>query len=201
MKRYGSDVMVDAIKACGFKYLPLNPGSSYRGLHDSLVNYGGNDPEIITCNHEKIAVALAHGYGKATGEPMAVILHDIVGLLHGAMGIYYAYLDRAPVVVFGGAGPMAYDRRRPNIDWIHTASVQGNAVREYTKWDDQPASVDGIPGSFARGYRVATTEPQGPVYLCYDAQLQEDPLPHDVPLPSRWAAKVPTRMAADPAAL
>src|ERR671936_737375 len=176
MKRYGSDVMVDAIKACGFKYLPLNPGSSYRGLHDSLVNYGGNDPEIITCNHEKIAVALAHGYAKASGEPMAVILHDIVGLLHGTMGIYYAYIDRAPVVVFGGAGPMAYDRRRPNIDWIHTANVQGNAVREYTKWDDQPYAIASVPESVARGYRIATAAPQGPVYIALDAGLQEDEL-------------------------
>src|SRR5947207_12861741 len=107
MKRHGSDVMVDAIKACGFKYLPLNPGSSYRGLHDSLVNYGGNDPEIITCNHEKLAVALAHGYAKASGRPMAVILHDIVGLLQGTTGIYYAYIDRAPAVVLAGSAPIA----------------------------------------------------------------------------------------------
>ena len=128
--RWGSDVMVDAMKACGFEYVALNPGSSYRGLHDSLVNYGGNEPQIITCNHEKLAVGIAHGYAKASGKPMAVILHDIVGLLQGTMGIYYAYIDRAPVVVFGGAGPMAYDRRRPNIDWIHTANVQGNVVRE-----------------------------------------------------------------------
>src|SRR5918911_290512 len=85
-RRYGSDVMVDAIKACGFRYVSLNPGSSYRGLHDSLVNYGNNEPQIITCNHEKIAVGIAHGYAKATGRPMAVILHDLVGLLHGAMG-------------------------------------------------------------------------------------------------------------------
>ena len=105
VKRYGSDVMVDAIKACGFRYVSLNPGRSYRGLHDSLVNYGGNDPEIVTCNHEKLAVGIAHGYAKAAREPMACILHDIVGLLHGAMGVYYAWIDRAPVVVFGGAGP------------------------------------------------------------------------------------------------
>src|SRR5918911_2654069 len=173
-RRYGSDVMVDAIKACGFRYVSLNPGSSYRGLHDSLVNYGGNRPEIITCNHEKVAVGIAHGYAKACGEPMAVILHDVVGLLHGAMGIYYAYIDRAPVVVFGGAGPMAYDRRRPHIDWIHTANVQGNAVRDYTKWDDQPFSIGSVPETIMRAYRVATAAPQGPTDVALDAGLQED---------------------------
>jgi acetolactate synthase-1/2/3 large subunit len=200
-RRFGSDVMVDAIKACGFPYVSLNPGSSFRGLHDSLVNYGGNDPEMITCNHEKLAVAVAHGYAKATGKPMAVILHDIVGLLQGTMGIYYAYIDRAPVVVFGGAGPMAYDRRRPNIDWIHTANVQGNVVRDYTKWDDQPFSVASVPESVMRAYRIATAAPQGPVYVALDAALQEEELAADVPLPNWDRLRTPSPIGPDPAAL
>jgi acetolactate synthase I/II/III large subunit len=203
MKRHwGSDVMVDAIKACGFRYVSLNPGSSFRGLHDSLVNYGRNEtPEMVTCNHEKLAVAIAHGYTKASGEPMACILHDIVGLLQGTMGIYYAYIDRAPVVVFGGAGPMAYDRRRPNIDWIHTANVQGNAVRDYTKWDDQPASVGSVAESIARGYRIATAAPQGPVYIALDAGLQEEEVAGDLRLPNFDRLKTPERIGPDPAAL
>ena len=201
MRRYGSDVMVDAIKACGFRYVALNPGSSFRGLHDSLVNYGGNDPQLITCNHEKIAVGLAHGYAKASGEPMAVILHDIVGLLHGTMGIYYAYIDRAPVVVFGGAGPMAYDRRRPNIDWIHTANVQGHVVRDYTKWDDQPFSIASASESITRGYRVATAAPQGPVYIALDAGLQEQEVDGDLPTPNFDRLKTPAPIGPDPVAL
>ena len=192
--------MVDAIKACGFKYVSLNPGSSYRGLHDSLVNYGGNDPEIITCNHEKLAVGIAHGYTKAAREPMACILHDIVGLLQGTMGIYYAWIDRAPVVVFGGAGPMAYDRRRPNIDWIHTANIQGNVVRDYTKWDDQPASVASVPESVMRAYRIATAAPQGPVYVALDAALQEDEA-GDVALPNWERLTTPSPIGPDPRAL
>jgi acetolactate synthase I/II/III large subunit len=201
MARWGSDVMVDAIKACGFRYVSLNPGSSFRGLHDSLVNYGGNEPEIITCNHEKIAVALAHGYAKASGEPMAVILHDIVGLLQGTMGIYYAYIDRAPVVVFGGTGPMAYDRRRPNIDWIHTANIQGNVVRDYTKWDDQPHSVGSVSESIMRGFRVASAPPQGPVYIALDAGLQEESLNGNVAAPNFTRLATPTSIGPDPAAL
>src|SRR5437764_695156 len=201
MMRYGSDVMVDAIKACGFKYVSLNPGSSYRGLHDSLVNYGGNDPEIITCNHEKLAVGIAHGYAKAAREPMACVLHDIVGLLQGTMGVYYAWIDRAPVVVFGGAGPMAYDRRRPNIDWIHTASIQGNVVRDYTKWDDQPYSVASVPESIMRAYRIASAQPQGPTYIALDAGLQEDELDAEVPLPDWNRLRTPSSVGPDPAAL
>jgi thiamine pyrophosphate-dependent acetolactate synthase large subunit-like protein len=200
--RYGSDVIVDLLKQYEIPFAALNPGASYRGLHDSLVNYGGNVmPELILCQHEEIAVGIAHGFAKARHTPMAAIVHDVVGLLHSCMAIYYAYIDRAPILILGATGPMNEAKRRPRIDWIHTANVQGNAVREYTKWDDQPASVDGIPNSFSRGYRVAMTEPQGPVYLCYDAQLQEDPLDREIPLPSPGATRVPTRMGPDPVAL
>ena len=201
-QRYGSDVIVDLLKHFEIPYAALNPGASYRGLHDSLVNYGGNVmPELILCQHEEIAVGMAHGYAKASHKPMAAIVHDVVGLLHSCMAIYYAYIDRAPALILGATGPMNEAKRRPRIDWIHTANVQGNAVRDYTKWDDQPTSVDGFPNTVARGYRVAMTEPQGPVYLCFDAQLQEDPFERSLPLPSTDAAKLPTRMGADPAAL
>ncbi len=200
-RAWGSDVMVDAMQAHGLKYVTLNPGSSFRGLHDSIVNYGGNSPALIECTHEKIAVGIAHGYAKASGEPIGCILHDTVGLLHGAMGIYYAYIDRVPVVIFGGAGPMAYERRRPNIDWIHTANVQGNLVRDYTKWDDQPTSLRSIHESIARGYRVAVSEPQGPVYIALDAGLQEERLTEDIPPPALTRNPIPSRLGPDPAAL
>ena len=199
--RFGSDVIVDLLQAFGIEYVALNPGATYRGLHDSIVNYGGGKPEIILCTHEKVAVSLAHGYAKATGKPMAAIVHDVVGLLHGTLGIYYAMLDRAPVLVIGATGPVDRTRRRPYIDWIHTAQVQGNAVRDFTKWDDQPAVVADFPNSFARAYRIATTEPAGPVYLCYDAGLQEDPLPAPVPIGEVVAAALPSPVQADPRAL
>jgi benzoylformate decarboxylase/acetolactate synthase-1/2/3 large subunit len=193
--------MVQAIQALGLRYIAMNPGSSFRGLHDSLVNFGGGSPAMLTCPHETVAVELAHGYAKACGEPMAVILHDVVGLLHGAMGIYYAHVDRAPVVVLGGAGPMALERRRPNIDWIHTANVQGNAVRDFTKWDDQPASIQAVPEVLARAYRVAMSEPRGPVYVALDAGLQEEPLEAEVQLPAFDRLGVPSRLAPEPAGL
>ena len=174
--RYGSDLIVDLLHLYDIPYVSLNAGSSFRGLHDSLVNYGNNRPEMIECTHEETAVAIAHGYAKATGRPMAAILHDTVGLLHGAMAIYYAFLDRVPVMILGGGGPMDVGRRRPNIDWIHTSLVQGNAVRDYVKWDNQPICAAAVPDTFARAYRVAMTEPRGPDYLCYDAGFQEDPL-------------------------
>ncbi len=199
---YGSDLIVDLMRAYEIEYAALNPGATFRGLHDSIVNYGGNRmPQIILCNHEEIAVAVAQGYGKAKGRPMAAIVHDVVGLLHAAMAIYTAWLDRAPVLVMGGTGPMAVEARRPWIDWIHTALVQGNAVRDYVKWDDQPASLQGIVESFIRGYRIATTEPQGPIYLCFDAGLQEERLAAPLPIPDVRRHAPPTRAQADPAAL
>src|SRR5688572_2280237 len=196
-----SDVIVDMIKRYGFPFITLTPGASFRGLHDSLVNYGSNEPPMMLCNHEEIAVQIAHGYAKATNKPGAVILHNLVGLLHATMAIYYAYIDRVPIFIIGATGPMDEAKRRPHIDWTHSALVQGNAIRDYTKWDYQPSSIEGVPESFARAYSVMTTEPQGPVYMCYDAALQEAPLEREVALPPAGAAATPAPMMPDPNAL
>lgn len=196
-----SDVIVDLIKRYDFPYITMNPGASFRGLHDSLINYGGNQPPMLLCQHEEIAVQIAHGYAKASARPMAVILHDLVGLLHATMAIYYAYIDRVPIFIIGATGPMHEGKRRPHIDWTHSALVQGNAVRDYVKWDYQPAAIDGVPEAFARAYSIMMTEPRGPIYMCYDAMLQEEPLIHEVPLPPKSAAAVPAPTMPDPAAL
>jgi thiamine pyrophosphate-dependent acetolactate synthase large subunit-like protein len=200
-QRYGSDVIADLLRGFDIPYAALNPGATYRGLHDSIVNYGGNRPEMILCTHEEIAVSIAHGYAKVTGKPMAAIVHDVVGLLHAAMTIYYAYVDRVPLILIGATGPLDRTKRRPHIDWIHSALVQGNAVRDYVKWDDQPATIADFPASFARAYRIATTEPAGPVYLCYDAGLQEEALAAAVPVEGAIHAALPTPVQADPRAL
>jgi len=180
---YGSDAVVDMLQALGIEYVALNPGSSYRGIHDSLVNYAGGKPELVLCNHEGIAIAVAHGYYHAKGKPMAAAIHDVVGLLNASERVYNAWLDGAAMLIIGGTGPIAADQRRPHGDWIHTALVQGEAVREFTKFDDQPFSVHGVADSMLRAYQVATTAPEGPTYLCFDAGLQEDPLaePFDIP--------------------
>lgn len=199
---YGSDLIVDLLKAYDVEYAALNPGATFRGLHDSIVNYGGNTrPEIIQCCHEEIAVAVAHGYGKAKGRPMAAVVHNIVGLLHAAMAVYISWLDRSPVIVLGGTGPMAVEQRRPWIDWIHTALVQGEAVRDYVKWDDQPASLPSIVDSFMRAHRIAMTEPKGPVYLCFDAGLQEQAMNGAIPIPEVGRYAPPARVQGDPRAL
>ena len=198
---WNSDVIADLIKQYGFPFITLNPGASYRGLHDSLVNHNGNEPPMLLCQHEKIAVQIAHGYAKATGKPLAVIVHNVVGLLHATMGIYYAYTDRAPVFVIGATGPMDEGKRRPRVDWQHTANVQGTQVRDYVKWDYQPGSIDGVVDSFARAYSIMMTEPQGPIYMCYDAAMQEAPLEAPIILPAPDSARTPSRFAPDPKAL
>ena len=198
--QYGSDVVVDLMKAFDIEYAAFNPGATFRGIHDSIVNYGGNyKPEVIFCNHEEISVALAHGYAKAKGKPMIAIVHNMVGLQHASMAIFNAYIDRVPVIVLGGTGPMNTKRRRPRIDWIHTALVQGNQIRDYVKWDDQPYSLADVPDSFIRGYRIAMTEPKAPIYINYDADLQEDAIasPIEIPDMSRYAPPAPMQANAE----
>ena len=200
--KWGSDVVVDLLKAYGIEYVAFNPGSTFRGIEESLVNYGRNsEPEVIECCHEEIAVAIAHGYAKATGKPMVAVLHDVVGTMHASMAIYNAFIDRVPIIILSGTGPMDTTKRRPFIDWIHTAQIQGNLVRDYVKWDDQPANIASLPDSFMRAYKVATTEPKGPVYLCLDVDLQEDELKTAFTVPDVRLYAAPTRIAADPTAI
>jgi thiamine pyrophosphate-dependent acetolactate synthase large subunit-like protein len=171
--RYGSDVIVALLSEAGIEHVAFNPGASFRGIHDSLV-HTSPAPRIALCLHEGVSVALAQGYAKAAGKPMAVLLHDVVGLQNASMAIYNAWCDRVPILLLGGTGPKSKPRRRPWIDWIHTASVQAELIRNFVKWDDEPHDLASVPESLARGLTAASSAPQGPVYLCYDASLQED---------------------------
>ena len=170
--RHGSDVIVETLDALGIRYAAMNPGASWRGLHSSLVEHGS--PELIMTLQENVAVAVAHGYAKATTEPMAAILHNLVGLQTGSMGIYNAWINQTPMMVLGGSGPADHMRRRPWIDWIHSARPQSLIAREIVKWDDEPVSVDGIPSSLLRAHKTAMAAPQGPTYVNFDALLQEE---------------------------
>jgi thiamine pyrophosphate-dependent acetolactate synthase large subunit-like protein len=188
---FGSDAIADLLRALGLDYVALTPGASFRGLHDSLVNHLGNrEPEMLLCLHEEHAVAIAHGYARVTGRPMAVALHANVGLMHATMAIFNAWCDRIPIFILGGVGPIDSVKRRPWVDWIHTARDMGALVRGYTKWDDQPASVAAALEAMVRAYRIATTPPCGPVYVNLDATLQEEPLASVQPMPplERFAA-------------
>ncbi len=195
--RFGSDLIVDLLHELGIEYAAFNPGASFRGLHDSLVNHGGDSaPRTILCTHEEISVALAHGYYKATGRPMAAILHDVVGLQHASMAIYNAWVDRVPILLLGGTGAVDSAKRRPWIEWIHTALVQGNHIRDFVKFDDQPASVPAAIESILHAYRLMAAQPTAPVYVCLDVDLQEDTLPAGTALPTdlpRWIAQSPVQ--------
>jgi len=179
---FGSDVVADALRALDISYIALNPGASYRGLHDSLVNYLGNErPQLLLCLHEESAVAIAQGYAKVTGRAMAAAVHSNVGLMHATMAVFNAWCDRMPIVVLGATGPVDATKRRPWIDWIHTARDQGALVRGYTKWDDQPASPVAAREAVLRAGWIANTAPQGPTYVNLDASMQEAKLAEPVP--------------------
>src|SRR5207249_7582205 len=172
---WGSDAIAELLRALEIPYIALTPGASFRGLHDSLVNHLGNTrPELLLCVHEESAVALAHGYAKVTGRPLAVIAHANVGLMHATMAIFNAWCDRVPMIVLGATGAVDAVRRRPWIEWIHTARDQGALIRNYTKWDDQPSSIGAAQEALLRANMIAQTAPRGPVYINLNLELQED---------------------------
>ena len=196
---YGSDAVVDLLHSLGFRYAFLNPGSSFRGLHDSLVNYGGNRaPQVILCAHEDAAVSMAQAYANATGRASLAALHDMVGLMHGARTIYNAYCGRSPVVVLGGSGPANPALRRA-IDYLHSANTQGELVRPFVKWDDEPVTAEGVIESITRAHKIATTGPKGPVYVAIDAGIQEQKIEAPIELPdvSRSCYQAPPAPAAN----
>ena len=173
----GSDFMIDVIKSLGFDYVAANPGSSFRALHESIINYGGNKtPELLTCCHEESSVGMAEGYAKVEGKPMGVMAHSTVGLQHAAMAIYNAYAARIPVFILLG-NTIDVAERRPGIEWYHSAQDAAAMVRDYTKWDDLPISLTHFAESAVRGYKIAMTPPRGPVVLVADSDLQERAVP------------------------
>lgn len=181
---WGSDVMAETLTRMGFPYISMTPGASYRGLHDSLVNYLGNqDPKMLLSLHEECAVAIAHGYAKATDKPLAVAIHANVGLMHSVMAIYNAWCDRAPMFIIGATGSVDAPQRRAWIEWIHTSRDQAAMVRPFLKWDDQPSSLQGTTESFLRAFQMCQTPPRGPTYVCLDVPPQEDRLDEEPYIP------------------
>jgi thiamine pyrophosphate-dependent acetolactate synthase large subunit-like protein len=181
---WGSDVIAEVLRRLGIEFIALNPGSSYRHLHDSLVNYLGNrSPQMLMVLHEEHAIAIAHGYAKVTGKPMAAAVHSNVGLMHATMAIYNAWCDRAPVMVLGANGPVDAPRRRPWIDWIHTTRDQAALIRNFLKWDDEPVSPVAAVESLLRAWQLARQSPSGPVYVCFSVEVQEAKLSGEVALP------------------
>ncbi len=171
---WGSDAIAGVLRDLQTEYIALNPGASYRGLHDSIVNYLGNRaPQMLLTLHDEHAVSIAHGYWKAGERMMAAALHSNVGLMHASMQIFNCWCDRAPVLILGATGPWDAAKRRPWIDWIHTCSDQGGLIRNYTKWDNQPGSVPAAMEAILRAAQIAQTAPRGPVYINLDASVQE----------------------------
>lgn len=193
VERPASDFMVDVMRAFDIEYLAINAASSFRGLHESVLNYGNNEkPQILTCLHEEQAVALAHGYYKVSGKPMAMACHGTVGLQHAAMAVYNAWVDQVPMILIGGNHMDAATRRVP-VEWLHAAQDAARPIRDFIKWDDTPVSLTHFAESFARAYRIALTPPMGPVALVLDADLQEQGMGDDIPPVPKVPSIVPPR--------
>ena len=174
----GSDFMADVLKSIGLQYVAINPAAGFRSLQESIINYSGNkNPEILTCLHEETAGGMAHGYAKAAGKPMGVMVHGTVGLQHAAMAIYNAWVDRVPMIVFAGNGLRA-DTRRPGVEWNHCAQDPAGMLRDFIKWDDQPVSLQHFAESTVRAYKYTMTAPMEPVVIGLDMDVQEEAVEH-----------------------
>jgi thiamine pyrophosphate-dependent acetolactate synthase large subunit-like protein len=194
--RPGADFMVDVLKSLNFDYIFANPGSSFRGLQESFINYGKNaQPEWITCCHEESSIAMAHGYFKIEGKPILCMAHGTVGLQHASMALYNAYADRVPVyLILGNEQEIAF--RRSDVEWAHSVQDAAAMVRDYTKWDDSPISLGHFAESAVKAYKVMMTPPYEPVVICANGGLQEEPMPEE----DRHSLRVPKLVIPSPPA-
>ena len=195
-----SDTLATVLRELQIEYVALSPGSSFRGLHESLVNFLENrSPEMLLCLHEEHAVAIAHGWAKVTGTPMGILVHANVGLMHATMAIYNAFCDRVPMLIMGGVAPMDAGRRISPAHWYHSVLDQGALVRDYVKWDDQPFSLHGTVDALLRANQLTRTAPMAPCYVSIDQRMQEDPLPLQAVIRDvkRYAPPVPFRPDAE----
>ena len=195
----GSDFMVDVMKSLPVDYITTMPGSTFRGLHESIINYGNNkSPELLTCLHEEVAVGMGHGYAKVAGKPLAALVHGVVGVQHASMAIYNAWADRVPVIVMIG-NTLALEERRPGVEWTHSAQDNAALIRDFTKWDDMPVSLPHFAESTVRAWRIAMTPPYAPTAIVVDGALAENPV-HDEPAAIPRLARLSAPVG-DPAAL
>jgi thiamine pyrophosphate-dependent acetolactate synthase large subunit-like protein len=195
---WGSDPIAAVLRELDIPFVALVPGSSYRGLHDSIVNYLGNRaPQILLTIHEENTIHIAQGYAKASGRMIAAAVHANIGLMRSVMGVYNAWCDRTPILLLGATGPWDATRRRQWIDWIHTSADQGGLIRNITKWDNQPGSPEAAMDAILRAAQIAQTAPQGPVYVNLEVSMQELKLDAMPPLPDvkRYAAPQAVRPA------
>jgi thiamine pyrophosphate-dependent acetolactate synthase large subunit-like protein len=195
---WGSDPIAAVLRELDIPFVALVPGSSYRGLHDSIVNYLGNRaPQMVLTIHEENTVHIAQGYAKTSGRMMAAAVHANIGLMRSVMGVYNAWCDRTPILLLGATGPWDASRRRQWIDWIHTCADQGGLIRNITKWDNQPGSPAAAMEAVLRAAQIAQTAPQGPVYVNFEVLMQELKLDAMPPLPDvkRFAVPQPARPA------
>src|SRR5262245_61601653 len=201
LPEYGSDLVADVLRDLGVGYLPMNPGSSFRGLRDSVGAHGGTrDAQLLLCLHEEIAVSLAHGYAKASGNIGVAAVHDLVGLMHASMAVYDAFADRTPLLLLGGSGPSDPEQRRP-VDWLHSATTQAQLVRDFVAWDAEPSTPAAFVSDVVRARQRALSPPRGPAYVSLDAAVQERPVDAPVAWPDPALHAPAPRMAPDPDAV
>ena len=162
--------MVQILKDLNIEYIAANPASSFEALQESIVNYGSPPntmPELITALHEESAVDMAHGYAKAQGHPMAVMLHGTVGLQHASMAIYQCYHDKTPVVIIVGRDDKFFRQEQ-------TANDIAGITRAFTKWDSQPTSLQEALKDIQTAFNEAITPPMGPSVIVLDTDIQKE---------------------------
>src|ERR671919_2641599 len=203
----GAEAFLAQVRALGVRYLFANTGTDHGPIIEALARTAKEDPndiQPIVVPHEIAAVSMAHGYYNVTQRPQMVLVHTLPGTANALGGIINAQSCHVPLFLVAGRTPITEGELRggksQNIHWRQESRDQGALVREFVKWDYELRTNQNLPAVVARAYKIAMSEPRGPVYLTLPREWLAEQL-ESTPLLSPESISPATKIQAHQAAL
>ncbi|KAF5658698.1 Benzoylformate decarboxylase [Fusarium heterosporum] len=173
----------EALVEAGVKNCFVNLGSDHPSILEAMVKgqreMADKFPRIITCPNEMVALSMADGYARLSGEAQCVIVHVDVGTSALAAAIHNAAMGRAPVLIFAGLSPYTIEgellgSRTEFIHWIQDVPDQKQIVSQYCRYVGEIKTGKNVKQMVRRALQIATSHPQGPSYLMGAREVMEE---------------------------
>ncbi|MFP6814437.1 MAG: thiamine pyrophosphate-requiring protein [Pseudomonadales bacterium] len=177
-----AEALLAALHSSGVKHVFTNAGTDTAPIIEALAqtrNSNQLQPIFLVTPHENVAMAMAHGHYRFSGNLAAVLLHTTVGSANAIMGVMNAHRDQVPILMLAGRTPNTehgeLGSRSAHIHWGQETFDQGAMMRDWLKWDYELRAGQPIETLIQRATGIATTAPPGPVYLTLPREVIAGP--------------------------
>jgi acetolactate synthase-1/2/3 large subunit len=189
----------------GVSYLFTNLGSDHPAFIEAfaaLEEQGGAMPKIIVCPHEMTALSAAHGHAMLTRRPQMVLVHVDVGTQNLGCSIHNAARGRVPAMIVAGLSPVSTSgtrvgARTESIHYTQDTARQHEIGGQYMKWSYELRAAEMVEAVLLRGLQIATTAPQGPVYITGAREIWDEQVPPSLEVPAQWSPARTAGLAPD----